>query len=71
MNSKYNEDNVYFVNAEILTPSVMWLLAAIGELMEGILHTPLLGHAWLQHSWFTPVRTSILLKVVIHVVKTW
>ena len=30
--------------------TVMWLLAAIGELTEGILHTPLLGHAWLQHS---------------------
>ena len=29
------------------------LLAAIGELTEGILHTPLLRHAWLQHSSFT------------------
>ena len=56
-----------------LIAAVMWLLAAIGELTEGFLHTPLLGHlhqhAWLQHSSFTPVRTSILLKVIVHVVK--
>ena len=30
---------------------------------------PLHLHAWLQHISFTPVRTSILLKVVVHIVK--
>ena len=45
-----------------LLATVVWLLAAIGELTEGILHTLLMEllhpNAWLQHSSFAPVSPS-------------
>ena len=53
-------------------PKYDWSTAVLkGDFYTGTLLGRLHRHAWLQHSSFTPVRTSILLKVVIHVVRIW